>query len=260
MICQINFIFLKYEVERKLKLQRFFKDFIYDENCIVLDAEDKNHIVNSLRMKKGESLVVCDGNLNDYYCVIERIEKHAVFLDVIKKQKNISEPNVNFYLYQAIPKLNKLELIIQKSVELGVFAIVPILTRRCVATINEKNIEKKLLRFRKIAKQAASQSQRGVVPLVMPALSFFDAIEDVKKKDLKILFYEYGNVKLNNITMEGKKNIALIVGSEGGFDKKEIEVAEKKGIIIATLGKRILRCETAPICALSVLMHITGNL
>ena len=240
-------------------MQRFFKEKI-NEKFIVLDGEDRNHIVNSLRMKKGDFVVVCDGNLNDYRCVIDNVKKDYVVLNIVKKEKNTAEPDVKVYLYQAIPKLNKLELIIQKSVELGVFAIVPIVTRRCVATISKQNIEKKIKRFQKISKQAAAQSQRGIVPVVMPVLNFSDAVQDVKKKDLKILFYEYGDVKLNNINIAEKKNIGLIVGSEGGFEEKEVEFAKREGVFVVGLGKRILRCETAPISALSVLMHITGNL
>lgn len=232
---------------------------VKDQNCIILDKEDSNHVVKSLRMKVGERLCVCDYKQNDYLCVIEKIINGEVFLKVLEKEKNKTEPTINLHLYQAVPKLNKLEFIIQKAVELGVKAITPVLTKNCVATITEKNIGKKTLRLEKIAKQAACQSQRGVLPKVFPVLNFKEAIEEIGRKDLKILFYEYAKESLNNIELEGKKEVGILIGSEGGFTKKEVLYAKEQGILIKSLGKRILRCETAPICAASVIMYLTGN-
>lgn len=240
-------------------MQRFFKKNV-EEDVIFLDGEEKDHIVKSLRMKVGEKVVVCDGNLNDYVCQIKHFNKEKVVLNVLKKEINSSEADVNFHLFQAVPKLSKLEFIVQKAVELGVFKITPILTSRCIAKINEKNLEKKLIRLQKISKQAAAQSGRGIIPVVDSVLKFDVALKKIRKNQLKIMFYEYANQKLNNINIKKQKNIAIVVGCEGGFEKEEVLKAKEEGFLILSLGKRILRCETAPICALSVLMNITGNL
>ena len=254
-------------------MQRFFKeDLNSNSNVIFLDGEEKTHIIKSLRMEIGGKLIVCDGKLNDYVCKIEDFEKDKVVLTVLKKQKNENEltvlkkqkneneADVKIHLFQAVPKLNKLEFIVQKAVELGVFKITPILTNRCIAKISEKNLEKKLKRLQKISKQAAAQSGRGIIPFVDSVLKFDTALEKIKKSELKLLFYEYATQKLNNINIKDKKNIAIVVGCEGGFEKEEVLKAKEKGVLILSLGKRILRCETAPICALSVLMNISGNL
>ena len=240
-------------------MQRFFKEDV-NEKVFSLKGEDRQHIVKSLRMKVGEKLIVCDGNLTDYFCEIAEIKKEEVLLKVLKKEKNKAEPTVNFHIFQVIPKLSKLEFIIQKSVELGVKSLTPVVSMRSFSAINNKNAEKKLIRFQKIAKQAAAQSGRGIVPKINDILNFEDAILKMKKNDIKILFYEYADEKLNKISVRENEDVSLMIGSEGGFDEKEIELAKEEGILIKSLGKRILRCETAPVCALSVLLYITKNL
>lgn len=240
-------------------MQRFFME-VKNQNFLILDKEDSSHVVKSLRMKVGEKLLVCDGKQNDYVCNIERIEKGEVFLKILSKEKNINEPTIDLCLYQALPKSNKLEFIIQKAVELGVEKIVPVLTRNCVVNIKEKDIVKKIERFKKIAKQAACQSQRGIIPDVLSVLNFKEAIFDMKNKDSSFLFYEYGEENLNNIDLKDKKEVAILIGSEGGFTKEEVLYAKKEGVLVKGLGKRILRCETAPISAISLIMYLTGNM
>ena len=240
-------------------MQRFFMD-VKGQNYIILDKEDSNHVVKSLRMKVGENLCVCDYKQNDYLCVIEKINNGEVFLKVLEKKKNETEPTINLHLYQSVPKLNKLEFITQKAVELGIKTITPVLTKNCVATITKKNINKKTLRLEKIIKQAACQSQRGVLPKILPVLNFKEAIEEIRKKDLKILFYEYAKESLNKIEIEDKKEVGILIGSEGGFTQQEVFYAKEQGVLIKSLGKRILRCETAPICSISLIMYLTGNL
>ncbi len=240
-------------------MQRFFME-VKNQNCIILDKEDSNHVVKSLRMRVGENLCVCDAKQNDYLCAIEKINNGEVFLKILEKKKNKTEPTINLHLFQAVPKLNKLEFIIQKSIELGATKITPVLTRNCVATIAKKNIDKKMLRLEKIVRQAACQSQRGVLPKVLPVLNFKQTIEEIKKKDLKILFYEYAKESLNNIELQEKKEVGILIGSEGGFTEQEVLYAKEQGVLIKSLGKRILRCETAPICSISLIMYLTGNL
>ena len=240
-------------------MQRFFKEDV-NEKVFSLKGEDRQHIVKSLRMKVGEKLIVCDGNLTDYFCEIAEIKKEEVLLKVLKKEKNKAEPTVNFHIFQVIPKLSKLEFIIQKSVELGVKSLTPVVSMRSFSAINNKNAEKKLIRFQKIAKQAAAQSGRGIVPKINDILNFEDAILKMKKNDIKILFYEYADEKLNKISVRENEDVSLMIGSEGGFDEKEIELAKEEGILIKSLGKRILRCETAPVFALSILLSSAFNI
>lgn len=263
-ICQIYIYFIgltcySFKKERILKLHRFFVDSVYGDK-ITIKGEDKDHIVKSLRMKLNEVLVVCDGNLNDYVCRIEEIKKYEVILSILERLENKSEPSINIHLYQAVPKLCKIDFIIQKAVELGVKSITPFVSRYCVAQINCKNVENKINRFKKIAKQAAQQSGRGIIPCVNNVLNFDGVLKDIKKFDFNILFYEYGKNKLNSIKLNNKKDMAIIIGSEGGFCEEEVNIAKKQGVLIGSLGSRILRCETAPICAISILMYITGNL
>lgn len=231
-----------------------------DRDMIELQGESANHIINSLRMGVGDNVTICDGKSNDYLCTIIEIYSNAVILKVNKCVKNINEPNVKIHVYQAMPKGSKFEYIIQKSVELGAVGITPVLTKRCISRPNKKSIQNKIIRYNKIAQQAAKQSGRGIVPVVYPMLSFEEAILEMKKSDINILFYECGGQKLNNIDVCDNKNINFIIGSEGGFEIDEVKFAEKEGLIVGSLGNRILRCETAPVCVLSVLMYKTKNL
>ncbi len=231
-----------------------------NKEIIELQGENANHIINSLRMSVGDSVTICDGKSNDYLCTIVKILSNTVVLKVDKCVNNISEPSVNIHLYQAMPKGSKFEYIIQKSVELGASSITPVLTKRCISRPNEKSMKNKIVRYNKIAQQAAKQSGRGIVPVVYPMLSFEEAILDMKKSDINILFYECGGKKLNSIDICDNQNINFMIGSEGGFEIDEVKFAEKEGLIVGSLGNRILRCETAPLCVLSVFMYKTKNL
>ncbi len=241
-------------------MPRFFTNEI-DENNIVLTGDDANHIGRSLRMRVGEEVTVCCDGV-DYCCTIGRITADTVYLDLVEKHRCAAEPSVEVTLFQAVPKLDKLEYIIQKSVELGVSRIVPVLTRRCVSRPDEKDFEKKKLpRLNKIAEQAAKQSGRGVIPEVTPIVSLSRAVEMMKELDRTVLLYEEeGGVSFGKVDFDGVKTVGLVVGSEGGFDKAEADAAVEAGAVQVWLGKRILRCETAPITALSILMFLTNNM
>lgn len=240
-------------------MPRFFTNDI-NENNITLTGNDANHIGRSLRMKKGEEITVCC-NGYDYNCSINNITSDTVYLDLISKTPCATEPNVNVTLFQAIPKMDKLEYIIQKSVELGVSRIVPVLTRRCVSRPNEKDFAKKLPRLQKIAEQAAKQSGRGIIPEVTPIVSYKKSIDMMTELEQTIFLYEeQGGKKFSDINFNGIKSIGLVVGSEGGFDSEEVLDAVNAGALRVWLGKRILRCETAPITAMSILMFLTNNM
>ena len=231
-----------------------------NKQIITLSKEASNHISKSLRMKIGENVTICDGHSNDYLCEITKIMPDKVVLKVNACVKNASEPTIRVHLYQALAKGAKFEYIIQKAVELGVSEITPVLTKRCISRPKEKNICGRIDRYKKISKQASQQSGRGKIPIVNPILSFEEAILQMKNAKLNILFYECGGEKLNNINIYKYNDISFMIGSEGGFEIDEVEFAKKKGVLIGSLGKRILRCETASLCVLSILMYSTKNL
>lgn len=241
-------------------MPRFFTNEI-DENNIVLTGSDANHIGRSLRMRVGEEVTVCCNGV-DYCCTIGSITADSVYLDLVEKHRCAAEPNIEVTLFQAVPKLDKLEYIIQKSVELGVSRIVPVLTRRCVSRPDEKDFtKKKLPRLNKIAEEAAKQSGRGLVPEVTPMVNLREAVEMMKQLDCTVLLYEEeGGVSFGNVDLSGAKTVGLFIGSEGGFDREEAEMTVNAGAKQVWLGKRILRCETAPITALSILMFLTNNM
>lgn len=240
-------------------MPRFFTNEI-DENNITLTGSDAVHVGRSLRMKPGEPLTVCCGGI-DYNCEISEITSDTVYLSLKEKVVCAAEPNIEVTLFQAVPKMDKLEYIIQKSVELGVSRIVPMLTRRCVSRPDERDFAKKLARLNKIAAEAAKQSGRGIIPQVTPIVSYKKALEMMKELDRNILLYEEeGGVSFGEADLTGAKTVGLVIGSEGGFDREEAEACTAVGAAQVWLGKRILRCETAPITALSILMFLTNNM
>ncbi len=239
-------------------MPRFFLENI-DLNMPVITGEDAKHIGRSLRMKPGQPLTVCSCG-TDYFCEITSITSDEVFLKINDSRLCSAEPTVEATLFQAVPKLDKLEHIIQKSVELGVTKIVPVLTRRCVSRPDSKDFKKKLVRLNKIALEAAKQSGRGIIPEVSEIISFSEAVKQMSELDCPLMLYEEGGIRFSEVETENKKSYALFVGSEGGFDESEAEAAKNAGITPIWLGERILRCETAPLTALSILMYITKNL
>ena len=240
-------------------MPRLFTNEI-DENNITLTGSDAVHVGRSLRMKPGEPLTVCCGGI-DYNCEISEITSDTVYLSLKEKVVCAAEPNIEVTLFQAVPKMDKLEYIIQKSVELGVSRIVSMLTRRCVSRPDERDFAKKLARLNKIAAEAAKQSGRGIIPQVTPIVSYKKALEMMKELDRNVLLYEEeGGVSFGEVDLTGAKTVGLVIGSEGGFDREEAEACTAVGAAQVWLGKRILRCETAPITALSILMFLTNNM
>ena len=241
-------------------MPRFFVESV-ENDFIEINGDDARHISLSLRMKKGESLVLCDGKGREAEAVIREAFPESVVLDITERRDSIAEPKTEVVLYQALPKFDKLEYIIQKSVELGVSKIVPVLSSRCISRPDEKTMKKKLERLRKIADEAAKQSGRGKLPEVGELLSFKNAVAEMVKAETPIFFFEHAEYPLHEI-MEKRRGgkIAMMVGSEGGFSDEEAEYAKEKGALIASLGPRILRCETAPVAALSAIMYAAGEM
>lgn len=239
-------------------MPKFFEDSFSPEQPF-LRGEHLRHIGYALRMRAGEHLTVCACG-TDYECEIEEITPEAVSLRILSALRCCAEPTVSVTLFQALPKADKLEQIVQKSVELGVTEIVPVLTRRCIVRMNSGDFQKKLPRYQKIAQAAAQQSGRGMIPAVAPLHTLEQAAERMRTLDVPLVLYEgEGGVSFSAVRADAN-SYGLCIGSEGGFDPKEIEFLQAQGVQSVWLGKRILRCETAPLTALSVLMFRTGNL
>ena len=226
----------------------------------VISGEDAKHIGTVLRMKAGDLAVLCDGEGEDCLCRIAAVDKDYVEFNVLDRQRNEAEPSLFVTLYQCMPKGDKMDFIVQKAVELGVGRIVPVVSKRCVSRPDEKSFAKKIQRWQKIAEEAAKQCGRGKIPQIGEQREFKAAVTEYPPNKTGILFYECGGVQLSEIVGKSTAEIGIFVGSEGGFEIEEAELAQKHGIVAATLGKRILRCETAPVVALAVLMNLTGNM
>ncbi len=246
------------EKSDRWRYPRFFAPI--DGETAIIAGEDAKHISTVLRMKKGEPVVICDNNANDFLCRISALEKDSVELEVLESRKNDAEPGVNVTLFQCLPKSDKMDFIVQKATELGAAKIVPVLSKRCVSRPDTKSAVKKIERWQKIAEEAAKQSGRGIIPQISELTDFATAVKEYKNKDSGILFYECEGENLSKLISPKVKEIGIFVGSEGGFDPEEAQLAESSNIRLATLGKRILRCETAPIAALALLMNLTGNM
>lgn len=240
-------------------MPRFFVDYSGGDT-ITITNPDAHHILHSLRMAVREELTLtCRGT--DYFCAIEAATSDEVVCRILSSEESRSEPTISLTLYQALPKGDKFETIIQKSVELGATRIVPLISRRCVSRPDDKSFSKKLERYRKIALEAAKQSGRGIVPEIAPLMSWSEAVSDAVKADTAVICYENeGGKRFSEMTISDGQSVSLIIGSEGGFDEEEVRFAEKSGITPIWLGNRILRCETAPLAAISIIMNISGNM
>ncbi len=229
---------------------------------ITVDTEDISHIKKVLRLNIGDEIIISDSCGTDYVTEIEEISDRAVICRVKEKSKNDTEPDIAVTLYQALPKASKMEFIIQKTTELGIVRIVPCALTRCVVKLDGKDAQKKCERWQKIADEAAKQSGRGILPEIAPVMTFRDAVEDMKKADLCFVPYESAeDIKLRDIiTSKPCKAVSFMIGPEGGFSPEEAAYLECQGIPLVTLGKRILRTETAGMAVLSMIMYEIGDI
>lgn len=245
--------------KKGIKMYRFFAE---PETCmgetIRITGEDWNHIRNVLRLKCGEQITISNGTDREYICEIMEFTDTEVVTRIIDVQGSNAELTTEITLYQGFPKGDKLELIIQKAVELGVVRIVPVLTRRSVVKLEEKKAARKVERYNAIALSAAKQSKRGMIPVVGPVLSFSDALTDAKRLDMLLMPYEdaEGIEHSRSVIQQvkGKRSLGIFIGPEGGFDQQEVAEAKAAGAECITLGHRILRTETAGMTILSILM------
>ena len=231
---------------------------------VIIRGNDVNHIKNVLRMRPGEEVAVSNGiDGREYRCGILALEEDCVRLELRFIKEDGVELPAKIYLFQGLPKADKMELIIQKAVELGAFQVIPVVMKRCVVKLDEKKADTKIKRWQGIAEAAAKQSKRGVIPTVAPVMSYAQAVKMASEMDLKMVPYELAEgmeqTKQLIESVEPGQQIAIFIGPEGGFDPEEIRIATEAGIQPITLGKRILRTETAGFTTIAWLMYQLEN-
>lgn len=227
---------------------------------LVLTGENAQH-AKVLRIKCGEEVLVCDGQGAEAVCTVSDVSPGQVSLVVKKWQDSASEAAVKVSVYMAFSKGDKLEHVIQKATELGAYEIIAFPSSRCVSRPDDKSLKNKLERWQKIAASAAEQSGRGVIPKVLALKSYDEAIDRAAQADMPILFYENEQATTLRMALDSKPfaTASFLTGPEGGLEPSEVEKASQAGLQVCTLGKRILRCETAPLCALSAVMYHSGE-
>ena len=223
---------------------------------VLLTGENAQH-ARVLRLKPGENVLICDGEGGE--CVCEVTDQNT--LEVLERRTSESEAAVRVSVYMALPKADKLEHVIQKATELGAYEIVTFPSARCVSRPDEKSLGKKLERWQKIAASASEQSGRGRIPRVVVLQSYREALQRASQADLGLLFYENEHAMTLRQALDSRSyaSVSLLTGPEGGLEPGEVEQARNAGLQVCTLGKRILRCETAPLCALSAVMFHAGE-
>lgn len=244
-------------------MPRFFIDASPIGEQIEITGADARHISRVLRMQSGEALTICDAAGTEYTCVLTQAQEHSVTARIISCAKAQSEPSIFTTLYMALPKADKMETIVQKCTELGICQIVPYIAARCVSRPEPRALQKKQERWQKIAAEAAKQCGRGRIPVVEAALTMEQAVRQAAQAPLALLLYEAEREASLQAVLRAHTpltQISFMVGPEGGFEEKEALLATQAGMQRVSLGKRILRCETAPIAALTVLQYESGNL
>ena len=229
-------------------------------DTILLTGANLSH-AKVLRLKAGEQVLVFDGQGSQCLCTLSDIQVDCASLTVLERSQSTTEAAVEVTVYMAFPKSDKLEHVIQKATELGAHAIVAFPSSRCVSKPDEKSLQKKLERWQKIAASAAEQCGRSRIPQISVVKSYAQALEQAAQADMPILFYENEHATTLRMALDSKSwnTVSLLTGPEGGLEEKEVEQARNAGLQICTLGSRILRCETAPLCALSAVMYAAGE-
>ena len=227
---------------------------------VVIEGGDVNHIKNVLRMKVGEEIAVNNGqDGREYRCGIVSLHEDRIICQLRFIKEDSVELPVKVYLFQGLPKGDKMELVIQKAVELGAHAVIPVAAKRCVVRLDEKKARAKVLRWQGIAQAAAKQSRRGIIPAVSEVMSFEGAVKLASSMDVKLIPYELAqDMDKTRQLIESLKpgqSAAVFIGPEGGFEEQEVELAKEAGIVPVTLGKRILRTETAGLAVMAWIMY-----
>ena len=242
-------------------MQRFFVESYQiqeKESRITLTGTDLNHMKNVLRMRIGEEVWISDGSEKEYHCTIDEFMEDCAILHILEIEEAGYELPNRIYLFQGLPKGDKMELIIQKAVELGAYSIVPVEMKRCVVKLDAKKAQKKTARWQQISESAAKQSKRMLIPEVKSVMSWREALAFAKELDVLMVPYELakGMRETREIisSIRPGQSVGIFIGPEGGFEEEEIQTAMEMGAKPVTLGKRILRTETAGMTMLSVLM------
>ena len=242
-------------------MQRFFVEpyqIQEKESRITLTGTDLNHMKNVLRMRIGEEVWISDGSEKEYHCTIDEFMEDCAILHILEIEEAGYELSNRIYLFQGLPKGDKMELIIQKAVELGAYSIVPVEMKRCVVKLDAKKAQKKTVRWQQISESAAKQSKRMLIPEVKSVMSWREALAFAKELDVLMVPYELakGMRETREIisSIRPGQSVGIFIGPEGGFEEEEIQTAMEMGAKPVTLGKRILRTETAGMTMLSVLM------
>lgn len=240
----------------------FVKDNQIEDKKVTIIGEDVNHIKNVLRLQKAEVIQVCNSDTSKSYITkIVELDNDNVIVEILEECNETTEANVSIHIFQGLPKQEKMETIIQKATEIGVSDITPVKMRRCVVKLDEKTASKKVERWQKIAEVAAKQSKRDKIPTIHPCINLKSIYEKLEEYDIVITAYEEEketNIKqvLKSLTPKQDLKIAVIIGPEGGIEKDEVEILSKlPNLKVVTLGKRILRTETAPLVLASVIMY-----
>lgn len=242
-----------------------YKFFVNEEqisdNDIEIINDDVNHIKNVLRLNVGDEIEISNNsNSEKFLCKINELNNKFVKCDIVEKIERNNEPSVYLHIFQGLPKAEKMETIIEKCTEIGVSEITPVIMKRCVVKLDDKSSEKKTLRWQKIAEVAAKQSKRDKIPHINFPISIKNIYEKIANYDIVLVAYENEentSIKglLKELKTKQKLNIAVIIGPEGGIEEDEIEYLRSIGANVVTLGKRILRTETAPIVIASIIMY-----
>ena len=232
-----------------------------EERKVQITGSDVNHIINVLRMKAGEKFYVNDGTASGkYLCALESASEEQALCEILEHIAETSELPCEVVLYQGLPKADKMELIIQKAVELGVSRIVPVAMKRCVVKLDDKKAQSKITRWQQIAEAAAKQSKRDIIPTIENPISLKEALKESADFELSMMPYEQAKgMAFTRELLEGIKpgeRIAIFIGPEGGFEDSEVELALEMGTQPVTLGRRILRTETAGLAMLSMLIYV----
>lgn len=239
--------------------QFFVEDWQVADSSVTIEGSDVNHIRNVLRMKAGEKVRISTSSGKNYFCRLSEIGEAMVQADILEELSEGTELPNKIYLFQGLPKGDKMELIIQKAVELGAYEMIPVSMKNCVVKLDAKKAENKVRRWQEIAKSAAKQSKRSLIPEIRTPLTYRQAVEAAKELD--VVFIPYENERGMAATREAVEqlkagqSIGIFIGPEGGFAPEEIELAKKEGMQLISLGKRILRTETAGLAALAVLAY-----
>lgn len=230
---------------------------------IKIKGTDVNHLKNVLRIKIEDKIEVCNlGNQQNYYCQVKEIEKECITAKILEKIMQTTESNVKVSVFQGLPKAEKMELIIQKAVELGVYDITPVEMKRCIVKLKEKDADKKIQRWQKISEVAAKQCGRNIIPEIHSVISSKDIGNKILEYDVVLVAYEEEKVitlKEELLKLKQKEQdeikIAIVIGPEGGLENKDVEYWKENGAKVITLGKRILRTETVALQMLSIIMY-----